>query len=87
MSCQTNGQLEKTDPHSSGSIKGHIFAGLQSWERGVSAYERAQTMKKSNFHFQKCPRPLTRVSAYGNAYINTEFDWEVKTGFEKSVRK
>ena len=39
--------------------------------------ERAQTMKKLKFHFLKCPRPLTR---------NTEFDWEVKTGIETSVR-
>ena len=33
---------------------------------GISAYERVYTKEKSNFHFQKCPRPLTRVSAYGN---------------------
>ena len=27
---------------------------------GLSVYERALTKAKSNFHFQKCPRPIAR---------------------------
>ena len=39
--------------------------------------------KNSNFHFQKCPRPLTRECPLTEC-LNTEFDWEVKWGFEKA---
>ena len=39
-------------------------------------------MKKIQFPFSK-----VSVSAYESVRINTEFDWEVKTGIEKSVRK
>ena len=33
----------------------------------------------------KCPRPLTRMSAYGNTEVNTEFEWEFKRGLVQAV--
>ena len=43
-------------------------------------------MKKIKFPFSK-----VSASAYESVrlreYVNSEFDWEVKTGIEKSVRK
>lgn len=49
--------------------------------RKMSATGSTKTKEKSIFYFKKCPRPLSRV------YVKTEFDWEAKTGIEKSVCK
>ena len=46
---------------------------------------RERTQKKNPiFIFKKCPRPLTRECPLTGMCINTEFDWEVKRGFEKA---
>ena len=64
MSCQTNGQLEKTDPHWSVALsKWSIYAA-----RGVSAYQRARTMEKIQIPFAKVSASAyERVSSNGNA--------------------
>ena len=49
-------------------IKGTFHCQESISIHGVSAYERAQTKEKSNFHFQMCPRPLTRVCPLTGMY-------------------
>ena len=71
-------KCDQTDPYCSVALsKSNVFI------HGVSAFERAYTKEKSNFHFQKCPRPL-RESVRLRECVNAEFDWEVKRGFEKA---
>ena len=67
------GRFDKTDPHCSVALsKSNVFLLTHCKLKdkfhckesiiihGVSACERAQTKEKSNFHFQKYLRPLTR---------------------------
>ena len=69
----TNGNFRKPIPTVfCCSVKGHIFVDLLEIKdkfhcqvsiiiHGVSAYDRESKQKKNPiFHFQNCPRPLTR---------------------------
>ena len=47
--------------------------------RGVSAYERVQTIKKNPNSIFKSVRVRLQESVCLQERINTEFDWEVKT--------
>ena len=66
-------RFDKTDPQCSVALsKSNVFLLIcctlkTIWHcqeliiiDGVSAYESLQTKEKSSFHFQRCPRPLTK---------------------------
>ena len=84
MSCQTNGQLEKTDPHWSVALSGQILLVYSSENVECPLTRECKQWKKIQFPFSK-----VSASAYESVRlwecVNTEFDWEVKMGIEKSV--
>ena len=52
---------------------------------GVSAYERAKTKQKKNtISIFKSARFRLRESVRLRECVNTDFDWQVKRGFEKA---
>ena len=88
-------RFDNTDPHCSVPLSNSsIFVDLLQIKDkfhcqdsiiipGVSAYERTKTKGKNPIFILKSVRVRLRESVRLWECVNTEFDWEVKRGFEK----
>ena len=76
-------RFDKTDPHCSVALSNFIAQSqLLTW--GVRL--REHTQKKNPIFIFKCVRVRVRLreSVHLRECVNTEFEWEVKRGFEKA---